>query len=108
MITILNGPDAISSFHKKGFENDFQLLGNDLFWIQENFFIRAGEFSILEYHEIHRSKSNVDEIAVLGIVALYHNIKGILIHHYKDYTNSTPPVLLKKLNELNIHAAINN
>ena len=51
-------------------------------------------------------QSNMDEIAVLGIVALYHNIKGILIYHYKGYTNSTPPVLLKKLNELSIHAAI--
>jgi hypothetical protein len=108
MITIINGPDAINSLHQKGFENDFQLLGNNLFWIQGNLFIRAGEFSILEYHEIHRSKNNIDEIAAFGIIALYHNIKGILIHHYKSYTNSTPPVLVKKLNELSIHAAINN
>jgi hypothetical protein len=29
MTTYLNGPDAIGGLHKKGFENDFQLLGND-------------------------------------------------------------------------------
>jgi hypothetical protein len=44
MKTYLNGPDAISDLHKKGFENDFQLSGNDLFWVQENLFIRAGVF----------------------------------------------------------------
>jgi hypothetical protein len=33
MKTYLNGPDAISDLHKKGFANDFYLLGNDLFWV---------------------------------------------------------------------------
>jgi hypothetical protein len=36
MKTYLNGPDAISDLHKKGFANDFHLSGNDLFWVQEN------------------------------------------------------------------------
>jgi len=108
MITYLNGPDAIIGLHKKGFENDFLLLGNDLFWIQENLFIRAGEFSILEYHKVSGSKSNTDELAVFGIIALYHNIKGILILHCNSYTNSTPPVLVKKLNELSSYGKRSN
>jgi hypothetical protein len=108
MKTYLNGPDAISDLHKKGFANDFHLSGNDLFWVQENLFIRAGEFTILEYHKIPGSKKRMDEFVVFGIIAPWHNIKGILIHHYKTYTNSTPPVLIKKLNELSTYAGVYN
>jgi hypothetical protein len=50
----------------------------------------------------------MDELVVFGIIAPHHNIKGILIHHYKSYTNITPPVLIKKLNELSAHACIYN
>jgi hypothetical protein len=107
MRTPLNGTTVISDLHEKGFENDFQLFGNDLFWVQGNIFIRTGEFSILEYYKVPGSKNNTDEIIVFGIVAPYHNIKGILLNHYKSYTNSTPPVLVKKLNESGIHL-VNN
>jgi hypothetical protein len=101
-----NAADTISDLHRKGFVNDFQLSGNDLLWIQERFFIRAGEFTILEYHTIPAAGNNSqDELVVFGIVAPYHNIKGILLKHYKSYTNNTPPILVKKLNELNMQAA---
>ena len=50
----------------------------------------------------------MDELVVFGIIAPHHNIKGILIHHYESYTKSTPPILIKKLNELSTHAGINN
>jgi hypothetical protein len=107
MKTIFNGPDVISDLHKKGFSNDFHLSGNDLFWVRENLFIRAGEFAILEYHKIPGSKNKMDEFVVFGIIAPHHNIKGILIYLYKSSTNFTPPVLIKKLNELSTHAGIN-
>lgn len=98
-----NRADAIDDLHRQGFTNDFQLVGNDLLWVQGKIFIRAGEFSILEYFKIKDAKNN--ELLVFGILAPYHNIKGILLDHYKSYTNITPPVLLKKLNESGI---INN
>jgi len=97
-----NAPDAVSELHKKGFSNDFQLSGNDLLWIQESISIRAGEFSILEYHKITRAKYNRNELVVFGILAPYHNIKGILIKHIKSDSDGIPPVLIKKLNELGI------
>ena len=97
-----NRTDAINDLHKQGFTNDFQLVGNDLLWVQGKLFIRAGEFSILEYFKISNSKNDMNGFVVFGIVALYHNIKGILLDHYKSYANVTPPVLVKKLNELRI------
>ena len=97
----LSGSDAVSSLHKSGFTNDFDLLGNDLWWVQEKLSIRVGEFTILEYHKITERGSG---LIVYGIVATYHNIKGILIHHYKEYKTITPPVIVKKLNEMIMHS----
>ena len=97
-----NGPDAIYDLHRKGFTNDFQLSGNDLLLVHENVSIRAGEFAILEYHKIPGSINDKNELHVFGIIALYHNIKGILITHKKSDANRTPPVLIKKLNELRV------
>jgi hypothetical protein len=104
----LNGMDAVNDLHKKGFTNDFQLIGNDLLWVQGKSFIRAGEFAILEYHTIIETKQKSDEheLIIFGIVAPMHHIKGILINHYKSYTTTTPPVIVKKINELKIHAGI--
>lgn len=100
----LNGTDVVSDLHKNGFTNDFHLIGNELLWVQENIFIRAEEFAILEYHTITELKETMDELVVFGIVIPHHNIKGILVNHYKSYTGITPPVLARKLNELDKHA----
>ena len=94
-----NGTDAISDLHHNGFTNDFQLVGNDLFWVQGDIFIRAGEFAILEYYKITRTDKSLDELIVFGIIAPYHNIKGILLNHYRSYSNTTAPVIVKKLKE---------
>jgi hypothetical protein len=102
MKTFLNTTEAITDLHRQGFTNDFQLFGNDLLWVQGKIFIRAGEFSILEYFKITDVKNNMNESVVFGIIAPYHNIKGILPDHYKSYTDATPPVLVKKLNESGI------
>ena len=79
-----NGPDAIYSLHRKGFSNDFHLFGNDLLWVQENISIRAGEYAILESYKASGSKYGKSIINVFGIIALYHNVKGILITHNNE------------------------
>src|SRR5215510_4917866 len=90
-----NKADAIADLHEQGFTNDFRLSGNDLLWIQERVLIRVGEFVIVEYHKI-------EESVIFGIIALHHNIKGIVLSRTKDRQNDMSPVLKKKLNELNI------
>jgi hypothetical protein len=94
MKSYLNKTDVIVNLHSQGFTDDFKLAGNDLLWIQENIFIRVGEFAIVEYYKI-------EELIVFGIVALHHNIKGILLSRIKSDSNNMAPVLIKKLNELN-------
>ena len=88
-----NKTDAIYDLHKQGFTTDFHIAGNDLLCIQENLFIRMGEFVIVEYYKI-------EESLVFGIIALHHNIKGILLSKSKNYSKDISPVLVKKLNEL--------
>ena len=95
MKNYINKTDVIIDLHRQGFTDDFKLVGNDLLWIQENVFIRVGEFAIAEYYKI-------EESIVFGIVALHHNIKGILLSRIKTDPNSMAPVLIKKLNELNV------
>ena len=104
MNSYLNSTDAINALHGKGFANDFQVSGNDLLWVQGHSFVRVGEFAILEYYMIQSPKNHMTRLVVFGIVATHHNIKGILLRHYKSYTNITTPILLKKIKEMNIHA----
>ena len=95
--------DAINDLHRKGYTNDFQLVGNDLLFVQEGFFIRSGEFSIQECYSVDTpDRDDMQETIVFGVVASCYDIKGILLNHYRSYTAVTPPVLLKKLNEFNI------
>ena len=96
-----NSVDAISDLHEKGFTHDFQLFGNDLLLVQEGIFVRAGEFAILEYHKIKSGTNDGEEEIVFGVAAPYHHIKGILLNHYKGHTDGTPPVLVRKLKEMN-------
>ncbi len=96
-----NATDAISDLQMQGFTNDFHLSGNELLWVHENLFIRAGEFAILEYHKITDPGNNMNELVVFGISTPYHNIKGILLSRFRNY-GIPPPMLVKKLNELKI------
>jgi hypothetical protein len=80
----LNGSDAVSDLHGNGFINDFQSFGDKIWWIQEHLFIHPGEFSVLEHHRIETPNRRREEFDVLGIVAPFHNIKGILIKHLKN------------------------
>src|SRR5689334_8914252 len=96
-----NSTDVIYDLHKEGFTNDFILFGNDLRLVEENRNIKLGEFAIVKYHKIRESRNGFQTCIVLGIVALYHNLKGIFLVRIKHYANDLPPVLIKKLQELN-------
>ena len=101
MKSYLDAAAAVSDLHRLGFTNDFQLSGNDLLLVQEGLLIRAGEFTIVKYYNIESPHSSVHGQLVFGIIALYHNVKGILINRVKNKRPQSP-LLIKKLNELSI------
>ena len=96
----LTPQDAVCDLHAKGFIHDFQISGNDLLWVQEKLCVRAGEFAIRECHHFNERSQKNAGIIIFGVIALYHNVKGILIRHYTNNTIKTPPVILKKLKDL--------
>jgi len=97
---------TIAGMHERGYSSDFQLFGNDLLWIQEKKFIRPGEFTIMEYHRFPSQLKKAPDIIIFGVVAHHYGVKGILLNHYSSYTLKTPPVIVKKLNEMNAALAI--
>jgi hypothetical protein len=96
----LTEQDAVCELHAKGFTHDFQIAGNDLLWVQEQVFVRAGDFAIKECHQFSDRSQRGAGIIVFGVVAIYHNVKGILIRHYSNNSLKTPPAILKKLKDL--------
>ena len=100
MSIYLTEKKAIIGLHEKGFTEDFQIRGNDLFWVREKVIIRVGEFSIIECHSFCGTGNNKLEKIILGIYMLSANVKGILINSPGHPVRKTPPVLRKKLSEL--------
>jgi hypothetical protein len=94
--------ELIIDLHQKGFTQDFQLKGNDLYWLNENRQVNIGEFIVVEFHKIIDDNGQYSRSIVLGIVALHHDIKGILLRRCKSQSFVLPPVLLKKLNGLEV------
>ena len=72
--------------------------------MQGGFLIRAGEFAIVRYCEIEDTKNRINKLAIFGVITLHHSIKGILLNHFRAYSERTPPVLIKKLNELRFYS----
>lgn len=95
-----NSAELVIALHQKGFTQDFQLKGNDLLWLNEDKATLIGEFIIVEFHKIIHRNEHYCKTLVLGIIALHHNIKGIVLRRCNIQTNFLPPVLLRKLNEL--------
>jgi hypothetical protein len=106
MENYLTAEAAIFDMHQKGYINDFQLIGNDLLWVQEKIFIRSGDFSILECHRLYYEPNGEAHIIVFGIIAHGYDAKGILLNHYAGYTSSTPEIIRKKIIEM--HARSGN
>jgi len=101
MIRYTTAVEAIAGMHECGFSNDFQLSGNDLLWVQQKVFIHMGEFAILEYHRLWYLSAGKSDLSLFGIMATYHNVRGILIINHTLGGAGHPPVILKKMNELN-------
>jgi len=101
MLPYLSKKHAIAGMHERGFNNDFQLFGNDLLWVQEKIFIKTGDFSIVEYHRFFDTRTKRTDAMVFGVISHLHQVKGILLNDYASYTKHTPAIIKKKLSELN-------
>ena len=99
--------EAIIDLHERGYCQDFQLYGNDLLWLQRKIFVCAGEFSIPEYYRFINQYKKKSEMIVLGVIAIYYNVKGILINHYYSEDIKSPSLNTEKNWKLLLQPAAN-
>lgn len=90
--------EAVIDLHERGFTEDFQLLGNNLLWIQGKIFLRQIDFSIVECHRFLDTVGK--ETIIFGVISNSSLVNGILINHYKSYTNKTPAIIDNKLKKM--------
>ena len=74
---------TIVSMHENGFHQDFALAENGITWVQEQTFIKADDFSVVDLARFSYKGQAYREIIILSIVATVESIKGILIYYVK-------------------------
>lgn len=90
--------EAVIDLHERGFTEDFQLIGTNLLWIQRKIFLRKKDFSIVECHSFIDSCGK--ETILFGVIANDFFASGVLINHYKSYTDKTPAIIQSKLKKM--------
>jgi hypothetical protein len=70
--------DAIIDLQARGFSNDFCLLEEQLFCMQQNRALRNSEFNILETWYFPKGKLISQDMMLYGIECPDHYLKGIL------------------------------
>ena len=96
----LSPQEVITNLKERGYCNEFQLFGNDLLWVREETFVRMGAFSITECHKFYDQVRPQTTKIILGVKALHHNLTGILLIGYNHPILKPPPIITRKLNEL--------
>jgi len=91
--------DAINDLNERGYIHDFVLFDNAVLWIQKKIFIESDDFLITECHRLGHPNGRIEDLVVLGILAISANIKGVLLNHY-SYTDRLPKIIISKLNKL--------
>lgn len=79
MKTYLSKRKAIVALHEKGFTEDFELVGDNMLWIQEKIWLQREEFAIVECHSV--AKYTGQPLRIFGVVSDKYWAKGILISH---------------------------
>jgi len=77
--------EAIIGLHERGYDQDFQLFGGDLLWLQGKIFIRGHEFSIPEFHFFPGIEMDDKGIFIFAINCHMQQIRGIMLVHEEDY-----------------------
>jgi hypothetical protein len=84
--------EAISDLQARGFSLDFSLMGNKLLCAQEQCYLGAEEFDVLEMYCFHDDGLSQDETVVYAIESLSGPQKGILLNSGNHYlTNQVTP-----------------
>ena len=89
--------DAISDLQARGFSIDFNLIDDKLFCVQEQCYLGAEDFEVLEMHRFYAIGATCNETVVYGIEAISRALRGILLNSCNHSLAQVPPILYGKI-----------
>jgi hypothetical protein len=81
--------EAIIGLHERGFTEDFEMSGDNVWWIQQKTFLSSMNFELMESYFFPDEKGK--ETIILAVMVNGYCAKGILILHQKNNSNKTSP-----------------
>lgn len=88
--------NAINQLKEKGFQEDFMLFDNELFWVQPKIFIADNDFTVCDCWILAHPSGRDKDMVLFCIETVFTPSKGILINHY-SFTPRTPSLIIRKL-----------
>ena len=96
MKTYSNSLEAIIDLHERGFTEDFQRLGKNILWLQQNLLLQPNDYLILESHYVDDQEGRCRKIS--AVIANSIHLKGILLSPKNDSGRTKPkPAATKAL-----------
>ena len=99
-----NFRSTINELKAKGFQEDFILFDDELYWVQQNVFLRENDFSICDYLILEHPGGKKEDLVLFCIKTVFTPAKGILMNHY-GFTQGTPSLIIHKLHGVKVNAA---
>jgi len=92
--------DAISDLQARGFTLDFSLVRSKLFYVQEQRYLEAEEFDVVEMYHFHAGRPSRGKTDVFAIESLIRPLKGILLYSFNQAPTQVPKVLKRSANSV--------
>ena len=91
--------NAISDLHEKGFSEDFTILGEELFWVQQQTCMPTNKFSMVECLRFDDPGEKNKGLLVLGVITTIEYIQGIVMYYFNS-TSVLPTAFLRKFSRV--------
>ncbi len=89
--------EAIIDLQERGYDQDFTLKDEYLFYVQQNELIEPDDFEITETYRFEGKRRSCDNYVIYGISGINKDIRGILMTPYSDYSKGISIHLWSKL-----------
>lgn len=97
MVNYATKTEAIIDLQKRGYDQDFILKDEYLFYVQQSELIEPDEFEITETYRFEGKRRSCDNYVIYGISGINKDIRGILMTPYSAYSKGISIHLWSKL-----------
>ena len=89
--------EAIIALQERGYDQDFILKDEYLFYVQQSELMKPDDFEITEAYRFEGHRRSCDNYVIYGVRAIDNDIKGILMTPYSAYAKGVSIHLWSKL-----------